>query len=122
MATDRHINFITALVSNSAHDSNIDAINAYGFGLRTARDLSDREASEMIDWLQGKPHHASLPAAPIAKTSCRPATNKGGRVGQIAHHRDCGSATVVSDNGKRVQIRFADGSIGGFDAAKLTFS
>lgn len=121
MATDRQIAFITTLVSLSAYPSNIDAINAYGLGLRTARDLSVGEASEMIDFLTGKPHRASVAPVDAAKPA-KVAPNKGGRVGMAATTKSGTVGTVVSDAGKRVQVQFCDGSKGGYDPSTLTFT
>jgi hypothetical protein len=121
MATDKQIAFITALAAKAGHASNVDAINAYGLGLRTARDLSVVEASEMIDFLTGKPHHASIAPAAAAPKAAK-VVNKAGRVGMTVAFRGIGVGTVVSDAGKRVQIRFADGSKAGYDAAGLIFT
>lgn len=121
MATDRQIAFITTLAAQAGHASNVDAINAYGLGLRTARDLTVGEASEMIDWLTGKPHRASV-AAPIAVKVVKTGPNKGGRVGATVVTKAGTRATVVSDNGKKVRVSFADGSLASYDVAILTFT
>ena len=55
MATDKQIALITKLTNGNA----IEAISGYGLGLRAARDLTNREASELIDHLTGKPAKAS---------------------------------------------------------------
>lgn len=99
MATDKQIAFITTLAAKAGHTSNIDAINAYGLGLRTARDLSVSEASEMIDWLSGKPHRATI-AAPVK-------VGNGARVGMKGFVTTSGAAIeVVADKGKNLKVFF----------------
>jgi hypothetical protein len=93
MATDKQIAFITSLVAKSAYPSIIDAINAYGLGLRTARDLSVIEASEMIDFLTGKPQRASK--APGEGTRVRHATFGEGTVQYLAPRKE---AAVLFDS------------------------
>jgi hypothetical protein len=119
MATDRQISYILSLTNGS----DIEAINAYGLGLRPARELSDREASELIDHLTGKPHAATI--APVAATKTIK-LGKGKRVGMTATLRltaACSiSGTVISDNGKAVRIQWSDGSTSSKDATKLTFT
>ena len=36
------------------YPSTIAAVEAYGLGLKAARDLTAHDASELIDWLRGK--------------------------------------------------------------------
>ena len=99
MATDKQIAFITALSAKAGHASNVDAINAYGLGLRTARDLTIGEASEMIDWLRGKPHRATI--APAIKVG------KGDRVGLTGVVTASGAQIeVVADKGKNLKVFF----------------
>ena len=92
MATDKQVALITRLVSKSAYPSTIDAINAYGLGLRTARDLSVIEASEMIDFLTGKPHRASV--APGEGTRVRHARFGEGAIQHLAPRKE---AAVLFD-------------------------
>ena len=92
MATDKQVALITRLVSKSAYPSTIDATNAYGLGLRTARDLSVIEASEMIDFLTGKPHRASV--APGEGTRVRHARFGEGTIQHLAPRKE---AVVLFD-------------------------
>lgn len=116
MATDRQIAFITSLVSQSSYPSVIDAINAYGLDLRTARDLSVTEASEMIDFLTGKPHRASI--APAVKSG------KGARVGLKGFVSSSGAQIeVVADKGKNLKVFFpATGATILFPAEMITLN
>lgn len=92
MATDKQIAFINNLVAKSAYPSTIDAINAYGLGLRTARDLSVIEAVEVIDFLTGQLHRASK--APGEGTRVRHATFGEGTIQYLAPRKE---AAVLFD-------------------------
>lgn len=52
-ATDKQIALITRLAT-AKYGSVIEAADAYGLGLKSARDLHRDEASELIDFLLGK--------------------------------------------------------------------
>lgn len=121
MATDRQIAFITTLSATAGHASNIDAINAYGLGLRTARDLTVNEASDLIDWLQGKPTKAEIEAPVAAKASKVRTTNKGGRVGAAVRTKSGSDGVVISDNGAKIRVQFKDGSTGSYEPAAVIF-
>ena len=128
MATERQVSYILSLTKGA----DIEAINAYGLGLRPARELSDREASEMIDHLTGKPHGAATAAATKAKPAKKIGTsatapakigqNIGGRLGKLAGTKKNITGLVVNDAGERVDIQFADGSYGVFLASFVTFA
>lgn len=53
-ATDKQIALISTLAAKKGMTA-IAAADAYGLGLQPARDLSRADASELIDWLLGKP-------------------------------------------------------------------
>lgn len=120
MATDKQIAFITALAAKAGL-SVIEAVNEYGLGLRTARDLSIGEASELIDFMTGKPHRATIAPAVVLAKPVKTAPNKGGRVGASVATKSGLCAVVISDSGKRVQVQFKDGSKAGYAPADLTF-
>lgn len=51
-ATPAQIGFIASLVAQSDYASVVEAVDAYGFGLKGAGSLTCREASEVIDFLK----------------------------------------------------------------------
>lgn len=104
-ATDKQVSFITRLVKQAGFNSNIDAVNAYGLGLRAARDLTVREASEVIEWLlSGATPVDSAPALDLGTSF-----NSAQGTGRIT--------TRLSDG--RYLVKFTDGRSGFLVAAEL---
>lgn len=58
-ATPRQVALIDRLAGQK-YPSTIAAIEAYGLGLKAARDLTAHDASELIDYLKGKPIDAGV--------------------------------------------------------------
>jgi len=104
-ATDRQIGFITKLVSQAGFSSNIEAVNAYGLGLKAARDLTVSEASQMIEWLLSGA--SPIDTAPALETGTEFKSAQGqGRV-----------TTRLSDG--RYLVKFSDGRTGFLAAADI---
>lgn len=58
-ATDKQIALIDSLAAKRGQ-STIAAIEEFGLGLKPARDLTKIDASQVIDWLMGRPIDAGV--------------------------------------------------------------
>lgn len=95
-STEKQIAYLGSLARAGGFASNIDAINAYGFGLRSANSLSISEASQVIDWLKngGKPIVAQKPAIEEGT--------------EISHQGRSGRVITTLNDGRCI-VKFSDG-------------
>jgi hypothetical protein len=104
--TAKQINFIAALIRECGYASEIEAIDAYGLGLRTARDLDASEASELIDWLKAGGKAAVQTIQPLDVGSPFTCSQGAGKI-----------ITRLSDD--RFLVKFDDGRSGFLTASEF---
>jgi len=105
-ATGKQAAFITRLAKQAGFESNVAAVNAYGFGLKSPSDLTASEASEVIEWLlSGANPVDSAPALELGTNF-----NSAEGTGRIT--------TRLSDG--RYLVKFTDGRSGFLTADQLT--
>jgi hypothetical protein len=80
MATEKQISYIVSLVAKSEYASVVEAVNAYGLGLKTARDLTVGEASEIIAFLKSDVSQADRAEADARAAAFRAKYNLSNRV------------------------------------------
>ena len=51
-ATDKQVSYLNSLLAKSEYGSAVEAVDAYGFGLKGFGSLTSRQASEMIEFLK----------------------------------------------------------------------
>lgn len=51
-ATDKQVSYLNSLLAKSAYARAVEAVDAYGLGLKGFGSLTSREASEMIDFFK----------------------------------------------------------------------
>jgi hypothetical protein len=54
-ATDKQVAYLNSLLVKSEYTSAVEAVDAYGLGLKGFGSLTTREASEMIDFFKKSP-------------------------------------------------------------------
>lgn len=62
-STEKQISYIKSLARKLGFNSDVAAVDDYGFGIKAASSLTKREASELIDWLKTNPAPRARDAA-----------------------------------------------------------